>query len=116
MDWDKSSSYQTAIFCNKNLLVGLFYKSWLDKGICYIRDMMDIQGNFLDLQHLINQHCSNTKRFPQELTERFHEMRISLNLNEETFILGIFPQNTSNILQFFMRVAKYYVNMCKRLK
>ena len=38
VDWDKSSSYQTPIFCNTNLLVGgtsFFYKSWVDKVICY---------------------------------------------------------------------------------
>ena len=40
-------------------------------------------------------------------------MRISLNLNEVTFILGNFPQNIPNILQFLMLVAKYYINMCK---
>ena len=39
VDWDKSSPYQTPIFCNKKLLVGgksFFYKTWLDKGLCYI--------------------------------------------------------------------------------
>ena len=48
--WDKYSPYQTPIFCNKNLLVGdtsFFSKSWLDKGMCYIRDLMDSWGNFL---------------------------------------------------------------------
>ena len=40
-------------------------------------------------------------------------MKISLNLNEVTFILGNFPQNIPNILQFLMLVAKYYINMCK---
>ena len=40
-------------------------------------------------------------------------MRISLNLNEVIFILGNFPQNTPNILQFLMLVAKYCINMCK---
>ena len=58
-------------------------------------------------------NCLKTKRFLQELTERFQEMRISLNLNEVTFILGNFPQNIPNILQFLMLVAKYYINMCK---
>ena len=41
-----------------------------------------------------------TKLFLQELTERFQEMRISLNLNEAFFILGNFPQNTPNRLVF----------------
>ena len=58
-------------------------------------------------------NCLKTKQFLQELTERFQEMRISLNLNEVTFILGNFPQNIPNILQFLMLVAKYYINMCK---
>ena len=44
----------------------------------------------------------------QELTERFQEMRISLNLNEVTFILGSFPQNTSNIHQFLARLNKVH--------
>ena len=56
-------------------------------------------------------NCLKTKRFLQELKERFKEMRISLHLNEVTFILGNFPQNTPNILQFLMLVAKYYINM-----
>ena len=47
------------------------------------------------------------------MTEKFQEMSISLNLNERNFILGCFPQNTSNIIQFLMLVAKYYINMCK---
>ena len=58
-------------------------------------------------------NCLKTKQFLQELTERFQEMRISLNLNEVTFILGNFPQNTSNRLKFLMLVAKYYISMCK---
>ena len=45
--------------------------------------------------------------------QNIEEMRISLNLNEVTFILGNFPQNIPNILQFLMLVAKYYINMCK---
>ena len=49
-------------------------------------------------------NCLRTKRFLQELTERIQEMRISLNLNEVTFILGNFPQNIPNILQFLMLV------------
>ena len=58
-------------------------------------------------------NCLKTKQFLQELTEKFQEMRISLNLNEVTFILGKFSQNTPSILQFLMLVAKYYINMCK---
>ena len=40
VDCDESCPYQTPFFCNINLLVGgksFFYKSWLDKGICFIR-------------------------------------------------------------------------------
>ena len=67
VDWDKSSPYQTPIFCNTNLLVGgtsFFYKSWLDKGIGYIRDLMDNQGNFLDLK-AFNQSTSINTNFLQ---------------------------------------------------
>ena len=51
VDWDNSTIYQTPIFCNKNLTVGcksFFYYSWFDKGICYIRDLLDDQGIFYE--------------------------------------------------------------------
>ena len=44
IDLDNSTIYQTPIFYNKNLTVGgknFFYKSWFEKGICYIRDLLD---------------------------------------------------------------------------
>ena len=47
------------------------------------------------------------------VTEKFQEMNISLILNESNFILGNFPPNTSNTLQFLMLVARYYINMCR---
>ena len=40
-------------------------------------------------------------------------MNISLILNESNFILGNFPPNTSNTLQFLMLVARYYINVCR---
>ena len=48
-----------------------------------------------------------------EVKNKFKEICVLLNLNECKFILGIHPQNTSNIIQFLMLVAKYYINMCK---
>ena len=260
VDCDKSCPYQTPIFCNKNLLVGgksFFYKSWLDKGICFIQDLMDIEGNLLNfhafiqstsiktnflqyqgviecIKKLMNKNklfnkldknitgpvfpkivqsilkqkkgsqniykilnenndeptgknkwnrlyhideksweyifmapfkitkctklrwfqtcinhkilatnkflyqiktidspncsfcstneesiehlfwkCSKTQQFLKEVTEKFQEMNISLILNESNFILGNFPPNTSNTLQFLMLVARYYINMCR---
>ena len=56
VDDDKSCPYQTPIFCNKNLLVGgksFFYKSWLEKGICFIQDLMDIEGNLFNFHAFI---------------------------------------------------------------
>ena len=67
VDLDKSRPYQTPIFCNKNLLVGgnsFFYKSWLDKGLCYIRDLMDNEGNLLDF-HTFTQSTSINTNFLQ---------------------------------------------------
>ena len=260
VDCDKSCPYQTPIFCNKSLLVGgksFFYKSWLDKGICFIQDLMDIEGNLLNfhasiqstsiktnflqyqgviecIKKLMNKNklfnkldknitgpvfpkivqailkqkkgsqniykilnenndeptgknkwnrlyhideksweyifmapfkitkctklrwfqtcinhkilatnkflyqiktidspncsfcstneesiehlfwkCSKTQQFLKEVTEKFQEMNISLILNESNFILGNFPPNTSNTLQFLMLVARYYINMCR---
>ena len=63
VDWDKSSPYQTHVFCNKKLLVGgksFFYKTWLDKGLCYIRDLMDNEGNFLDFHTFTQLTLINT--------------------------------------------------------
>ena len=57
--------------------------------------------------------CSKTQQFLKEVTEKFQEMNISLILNESNFILGNFPPNTSNTLQFLMLVARYYINMCR---
>ena len=57
--------------------------------------------------------CSKTQQFLKEVTEKFQEMNISLILNESNFILGNFPPNTSNTLQFLMLVERYYINMCR---
>ena len=70
-------------------------------------------GNNEELIEHLFWKCSNTQQFVKKMTEKFQEMSISLNLNERNFILGYFPQNTSNIIQFLMLVAKYYINMCK---
>ena len=55
--------------------------------------------------------CSKTQQFLKEVTEKIQEMNISLILNENNFILGNFPPNTSNSLQILMLVARYYINM-----
>lgn len=261
IDWDDNNIYQTPIFYNKNLTVGgksFFYKSWFEKGISYIRDMIDDQGKFykhndftqkttlninflqyqgvidcikrymrskhVNLNHtmsgpiipkvlftilkqkkgsqniydILNENadeptgklrwnqiytldenaweyifqapfmitkctklrwfqttinhrilttnkllfqmnlidspkcsfcgdsdetidhlfwkCSKTQAFIQELRRRFQDMFITLNLDEETFILGNFPKTTSVVIQFLMLVAKYYVSMNRTSK
>ena len=63
IDWDSSTIYQTPIFYNKNLTVGgkyFFYKSWFDSGICYIRDILDDQGNFYEYNVFIQKRSIHT--------------------------------------------------------
>ena len=63
IDWDSSTIYQTPIFYNKNLTVGgkyFFYKSWFDSGICYIRDLLDDQGNFYEYNVFIQKRSIHT--------------------------------------------------------
>ena len=40
-------------------------------------------------------------------------MDVQLDLNEISFILGLYPKSTSEILQLLMLIAKYYINMCR---
>ena len=52
--------YQTPFICNKTLLDGrkhIIYKSWLDEGICFIRDLMDNGRNLLNF-HAFSQSTS----------------------------------------------------------
>ena len=63
IDWDSSTIYQIPIFYNKNLTVGgknFFYKSWFDNGICYIRDLLDDQGNFYEYNVFIQKKFIHT--------------------------------------------------------
>ena len=41
-----------------------FYKTWLDKGLCYIRDLIDNESNFLDF-HAFTQLTSINTTFLQ---------------------------------------------------
>ena len=57
--------YQTPFICNKTLLDGrkrFIYKSWLDKGICFIRDLMDNERNLLNF-HAFSQSTSIKTKF-----------------------------------------------------
>ena len=41
------------IFCNQNILVGnriIFYKNWIDKGVCHIRNMLNDNGTFMSFK------------------------------------------------------------------
>lgn len=62
------------------------------------------------LEHLFWK-CPKTQLFIQDMKRKFHELSITLNLDEETFILGNFPKTISNIIQFLMLVARYYIGM-----
>ena len=38
------------IFCNDNILVGnktVFYKKWIDKGVCFIKNILNENGTFM---------------------------------------------------------------------
>lgn len=55
--------------------------------------------------------CPKTQAFINDMKNKFQEMSLSLNLDEQTFILGILPKNTPNITQFLILIAKYYISM-----
>ena len=41
------------IFCNQNILVGnriIFYKNWIDKGVCHIKNMLNDNGTFMSFK------------------------------------------------------------------
>ena len=57
--------------------------------------------------------CTKTQHFLRDLVKRFEEMDVQLDLNEISFILGLYPKSTSEILQLLMLIAKYYINMCR---
>ena len=65
---------------------------------------------------LLNSYSGNVQihnNFLNKVKDKFQEISVSLNLDECKFILGTYPQNTSDIIQFLMLVAKYYINICK---
>ena len=106
MDWDKSSPYQTTIFCNKKLLVGgksFFYKTWLDKGLCYIWDLMDNKGNFLDF-HAFTQLTSINTNFLQfqgviEGIKKLMRKKENTGNTDKNIIGPVFPKVVQSILK-----------------
>ena len=43
------------IFCDQNVLVGnrikkCFYKNWIDKGVCHIKNMLNDNGTFMSFK------------------------------------------------------------------
>lgn len=60
--------------------------------------------------------CPKTQLFISDIKSKFQESSITLFIDEATFILGNFPPNTSNIIQFLMLIAKYYIGINKSLK
>ena len=72
VDWDESNPYQTPVFYNKNLLIAgksLFYKSWLEKEIFYIRDFIDSNGNFLNFYAFSHSTTINTNFLKYQVIE-----------------------------------------------
>ena len=106
VDWDISSPYQTPIFCNKNLLVGgkcFFYKSWLDKGICYIQDLMDNECNFLDF-NAFSQSTSINTNFLQyqgviECIKKLMRKKENTGSTDKNIIGPVFPKVVQSILK-----------------
>ena len=70
------------------------------------------RNNEETIEHLFWK-CPNTQQFLNKVKDKFQEISVSLNLDECKFILGIYPPNTADIIQFLMLVAKYYINICK---
>ena len=50
--------------------------------------------------------CPNTQQFLNEVKDKFQEIGVLLNLDECKFILGIYPQNTSDIIQFLAHLSR----------
>ena len=106
VDWDKSNPYQTPIFCNKNLLVegkSFCYKSWLDKGLCYIRDLMDNEGNFLNFQAFTHSTSINTN-FLQfqgviECIKKFMRKKENTGNIDKIMTGPVFPKLVQSILK-----------------
>ena len=51
------------IFCNQNILVGnriIFYKNWIDKGVCHIKNMLNDNGTFMSLKCFKEKFGMNT--------------------------------------------------------
>ena len=114
VDWDISSAYQTPIFCNKNLLVGgkcFFYKPWLDKGICYIRDLMDNECNFLDF----NATSLNTNLLQYqgviECIKKLMRKKENIGSTDKNIIGPVFPK----VVQLILKQKKGSLNIYKVL-
>ena len=106
VDWDISSPYQTPIFCNKNLLVGgkcFFYKSWLDKGICYIRDLMDNECNFLEFNAFTQSTSINTNFLQYqgviECIKKLMRKKENTGSTDKNIIGPVFPKVVQSILK-----------------
>ena len=106
VDWDEFNPYQTHIFYNENLLIGgksFFYKSWQDKGIFYIRDFMDSNGNFLNL-HAFSQSTTINSNFLKyqgviECLRKFMEKKDNEGNTKMNMIGPILPKAIKSILK-----------------
>lgn len=55
MEIDEEHVLKSPIFCNKNIKVGrnhIFYKTWYDKGIRFVNDLVNDNGNFKNYQEI----------------------------------------------------------------
>ena len=91
---------------NENLLIGgksFFYKSWQDKGIFYIRDFMDSNGNFLNL-HAFSQSTTINSNFLKyqgviECLRKFMEKKDNEGNTKMNMIGPILPKAIKSILK-----------------
>ena len=54
------------IFCNDSILVGnktVFYKKWIDKGVCFIKNILNENGTFMLFKRFKEIYRINTGGF-----------------------------------------------------
>ena len=105
VNWNKKCSFQTPIFHNKNLTIGgksFFYKSWFNKGVCYIRDLVDNQGNFLELNDFMQNTTIETNFLQYHgVIECLRKFLKGKNINEinNNMIGPVIPHIVSTLLK-----------------
>lgn len=63
VDLDKNNLQHTPIFYNKYLTVdgrSFWYNTWFQKGVHYVMDLLDVQGNFYDFEVFVERTAIRT--------------------------------------------------------